>query len=82
MRSASIRELKHATSEVLEKVRLGESLEITRHNKVVAVLIPPSNKTSEQIARPDFSRRLAEQWGDRVLTQTATDLIREERGDR
>lgn len=82
MKSASIRELKHATSEVLEKVRLGESLEITRHNEVVAVLSPPSRKGAGRIARPDFAQRLKDQWGDRLLQQTATEVLREERGER
>ncbi|MCB1226633.1 MAG: type II toxin-antitoxin system prevent-host-death family antitoxin [Verrucomicrobiales bacterium] len=82
MNRTSIRELKHSTSQVLEKVRLGESLEITRHNEVVAVLSPPNRKGSGRIARPDFAQRLKDQWGDRVLSKTTTEVIREEHGDR
>lgn len=81
MGKTSIRELKHATSAVLEKVKRGETLQITRRNQVVAVLGPPPS-TSGAVNRPDFAARLRELWGDRRLPTTATELLTEERGDR
>ena len=81
MKSVNIRSLKHETGALMERVALGESLEIRRRNQPIAVLKPvESNKSSDQ--RPDFRKRLQAIYGDRVLPKTATELLSEERGDR
>lgn len=83
MSKASIRELKHATSEVLSRVAAGEVIEVTRRDQVVAVLSPPqSTRQPDEIRRPDFAARLRQFWGDRSFDVTATELIAGDRGDR
>jgi antitoxin (DNA-binding transcriptional repressor) of toxin-antitoxin stability system len=82
MRTTNIRELKHATSTVLEWVEQGESVEITRYNKVVAVLSPPPCQSPKKIVRPDYEARLQAIFGERVLPTTATELMDYDRGDR
>ena len=74
MSRTSIRELKHATSALLERVKRGETLQITRRNQVVAVLGPPPAALCA-VNRPDFAARLREVWGDRPLPTTATELL-------
>lgn len=79
MKTTTIRELKHATTAVLDRVGRGETLEIQRHGRPVAVLSPCRPKT--RIARPDFAGRLREIYGDQVLSTTGTDLVADSRGD-
>lgn len=81
MKSVNIRSLKHETAALMERVAMGESLEIRRRDKRIAILKPleSKNKTS---SRPDFRKRLQDIYGDRVLPKTATELLGEERGER
>ncbi len=78
MRSTTIRELKHATSTVLGWVAAGESVEVRRREKLVAVLSPPLKKA---IKKPDFAARLHGIYGSVILPATATDIISESRGE-
>ena len=82
MKTASIRELKHDTAEVLGWVEAGEPVEIRRRGKLVAVMSPPPSLLGKAATRPDFQARLKSIYGDTVLKVTATDLLAEERGDR
>lgn len=79
MRKTTIRELKHATSAVLEWVAAGETVEVRRRNEPVAILSPP--RPTARIARPNFAARLQEIYGTKILRVTATDLLSESRGD-
>lgn len=81
MKSVNIRSLKHETAALMERVAMGESLEIRRRDKRIAILKPleSEKKTS---SRPDFRKRLQDIYGDRVLPKTATELLSEERGER
>ena len=79
MKTTSIRELKHDTKKVLALVEAGETVEVTRYNQTVAILSPVQKSV---IKRPDFTARLKEIYGDKVLPTTATQMISEERGDR
>lgn len=80
MESVNIRSLKHKTGELLERVTLGESVEIRRRNQPIAV-IKPLDKMGKQ-SRPDFRGRLQSAYGDTILETTATELLSDERGDR
>jgi len=84
MRTTNIRELKHATSTVLEWVKQGETVEITRYNKVVAVLSPPppDKASGRKIIHRDFEKDLQDIFGDRILATTGTELMDYDRGDR
>ncbi len=82
MKTANIRELKHTTSQVLQWVEQGESVRITRRNKVVAVLSPAAPEVSGNIVRPDYAARLQRILGDRVLPSTGTELMDYDRGNR
>jgi antitoxin (DNA-binding transcriptional repressor) of toxin-antitoxin stability system len=82
MKTTNIRELKHATSTVLGWVEQGETVQITRRNKVVAMLTPPATEVSGRLVRPDYAARLQRIFGDRILPTTATELMDYDRGDR
>lgn len=80
MKSVNIRSLKHQTSELLEHIALGESVEIRRRNQPIAVL-KPMNKGKPD-TRPDFRNRIQAIYGKITLKQTATELLNDERGNR
>jgi antitoxin (DNA-binding transcriptional repressor) of toxin-antitoxin stability system len=82
MKTTNIRELKHATSTVLEWVEQGETVQITRRNKVVAILSPPPVEKPKKIKRPDFSARLKTMFGDKCFEVSNAELIAGDRGDR
>lgn len=80
MKQTTIRELKHATTRVLAMVEAGETVEVRRRKKPVAVLSPPDRRRCME--RPDFEMRLKEIYGDKFLAITGTDLVNESRGER
>ena len=83
MKTTNIRELKHCTTTVLGWVEQGESVQITRFNKVVAVLAPPPvPETTGEIALPDYHARLARIFADRTLPMTGTEIVSYGRGER
>lgn len=65
----------------MERIAMGESLEIRRHNKPVAV-ISPIHPSKALRNRPDFRGRLQSIFVDRMLAKTATALLSEDRGAR
>ena len=80
MKSVNIRSLSHQTGKVLDRVALGESVEIRRRNKLIGVIQPTHHETAQ--ARLDFRARLESIYGQTILEKTATELLQEERGDR
>lgn len=80
MDSINIRSMKHDTSRLIERVEMGESVEIRRRNQPVAVIQPVLTPGSTK--RPDFKARLADIYGDALLEQTGTEVVSSERGDR
>jgi antitoxin (DNA-binding transcriptional repressor) of toxin-antitoxin stability system len=80
MKTTTMRELKHETSKVLGWAEAGEEVELTRRGKTIALLSPLRAKRKP--TRPDFAARLRAIYGDTVLTETATAVIAEARGDR
>jgi antitoxin (DNA-binding transcriptional repressor) of toxin-antitoxin stability system len=80
MKHATIREIKHETSRVMSMVESGQSVEIRRRSKPIAILSPVVSQQAP--AMPDFMARLRDIYGDQVLETTHTDLISEARGER
>ncbi len=80
MKTTTMRELKHETSKVLGWAEAGEEVTLTRRGKTIALLSPP--RATRKPVRPDFEARLRAIYGDTVLSETATELIGDARGDR
>jgi antitoxin (DNA-binding transcriptional repressor) of toxin-antitoxin stability system len=80
MKTTTIRELRHDTTTVLGWVENGDTVEVRRRRQPVALLTPVPRAVGGP--RPDFLGRLREQFGERVLTTTASALLAEERGER
>jgi antitoxin (DNA-binding transcriptional repressor) of toxin-antitoxin stability system len=77
MKTASIQELHERTEEVLGWVAAGESVQILRDKRALAVLQPAH---AEAGTVPDYEARMKRIFGDRVLDVSWADLISESRG--
>jgi prevent-host-death family protein len=75
MKRASIRQVRHDFSTVLDWVGMGEQVEISKRGKVVALLSPPPVKVLRARKRPDFAARLKKRDGDRVISAGVMDEI-------
>jgi len=83
MKAIGVRELRERTTEILKEVcENGEVVQITRHGRVMAHLVPPSKTPSkEEIERSlERLRHLSEKISERVTQPTdSSKLMQEER---
>ncbi len=77
------RELRNNSSAVLREVQAGETVYVTNHGEVVAVLVPPPRAadTSLRIRRATIRGRFAE-LPRTSITESVRDVLDELRGDR
>ena len=76
-KTSNIRELKHATSTILDRVQRGETVQITRCNKVIDIIVPASADVA-----PDFYQRLEKRFFDKSKPMTGAEMIPYSRGER
>ena len=76
MKTANVRQLRHAFGEVMELVAEGHKVSIIKKGKVIALLGPPPPVKRRKLERPDFATRRKRIFGDRVLPGS---IIAEER---
>lgn len=70
MKKATLRDLRNNFSKLEAWLAEGETIEIQRRGKAVAVLTTPSAwKTKKLPPLPDFEARRREIWGDRFFTE-------------
>ena len=67
MKSANVRQLRHAFGEVMEWVAEGQQVKIVKKGKVIALLSPPPRSKPKKLKLPDFAARQKRIFGDRVL---------------
>ena len=67
MKTANVRQLRHAFGEVMEWVAEGEQVEIVKKGKTIAVLSPPPPAKPRKFNLPDFEARRKRIFGDRIL---------------
>ena len=63
MRTASIREVRHDFSRILEWVANGETVAITRRRETVAHLLPATRRKTAGSKMPDVALRLQKVFG-------------------
>ena len=78
--SISVRELQKDLKRVLARVARGQTLEVTRRKRPVAILAPP--RTAAAKPWPDLDERARSVLGDRVISPPPSQLIAAERGER
>jgi antitoxin (DNA-binding transcriptional repressor) of toxin-antitoxin stability system len=78
MKTATVRDLRYNFPRVERWLAEGEPVEITKHKKVVATLMPP-DRPKRPPKMPDFLGRMRKIHGDKLLKVTGAELIRWDR---
>jgi antitoxin (DNA-binding transcriptional repressor) of toxin-antitoxin stability system len=76
MTTVSIRDLRYDFQKVEALLRQGEEIQITKHRKVIARLIP---ENAAYPALPDFLGRIKDIYGDKEFEVSGADLISADR---
>jgi len=79
MKTATIRQVRHDFSTVLNWVEEGERGNVTKRGKVVAMISPPAPDNRRPKKRPDFAARLKRIYRDKAF---ADNIVVEERNSR
>ena len=79
MRRASIGEAQHNFSELIRQVAAGEEIEITRHKRVVARIVPAGGKLAA--GYPDFAERAQSVFGN-AGGMPASEIVIQDRDER
>jgi prevent-host-death family protein len=81
MKTASIREVRHDFSRILEWVADGEEVAITKRRQTVARLVPATRKKASRAKMPDIMARLNKVFGRRVISgKRMKQILDESRG--
>ena len=68
MKTANVRQLRHAFGDVMDWITDGQQVEIIKKGKVIALLSPPPRPTApKKFKLPDFEARRKRIFGDRVM---------------
>ncbi len=83
MQTLTVRDLRYDFGKVEAWLADGEEIEITKHGKPVARLLPPGTRNVRKFDIKEHRRRMKETWGDRVFSAEEVKEMREaELGDR
>ena len=77
MKTANVRQLRHAFGDVMDWIADGQQVEIVKKGKVIALLSPPPRQKQKKVKLPDFEARRKRIFGDRVLPGNAVAEERE-----
>ena len=78
MKTANVRQLRHAFGDVMNWIAEGEQVEIVKKGKVIALLSPPPpTARRKKFKLPDFAARQKRIFGDKVLPGNAVAEERE-----
>ena len=68
MKTANVRQLRHAFGDVMDWVTDGQQVKIVKKGKVIALLSPPLKTAApKKVKLPDFARRRQRIFGGRVM---------------
>ena len=81
MKTANVRMVQHNLAKVLDWVRDGEEVQVTRRREVVAKIVPCPD-TRRAVEHPDFVARAKRIWGPRPKGTALSETVREDREDR
>jgi len=82
MKTASIREVRHDFSRILEWVTSGEEVAITKRRETVARLLPATRKKVIRVKMPDVTARLKKVFGQKVISNKAMkEILDDNRGN-
>ena len=68
MKTATIRDLRYDFPRVEAWIRNGSEIELTRHGRPIARIMPLPKPAKTKLVKPDIMARLKETWGDRIFS--------------
>ena len=77
MKKASVSDLRYAFEKIERLLDEGEEIQITKHQRVIARLVPERASCAKEV--PDFLARLRSIYGEKLLAVTGADLVAEDR---
>lgn len=77
MTKASVRDLRYDFKKIERLLLQGEEVQITKRKKVIARLVPETEKVEKKW--PDFEARIRKIFGDKILEVSGADLISADR---
>jgi prevent-host-death family protein len=81
MKTASIREVRHDFSRILEWVANGEEVTITKRRETVARLLPVTRQKSARGKMPDVTARLKKVFGRKIISdRVMKEILEDNRG--
>jgi antitoxin (DNA-binding transcriptional repressor) of toxin-antitoxin stability system len=82
MKTATIRQVQHGLARVIAEVQRGQEFAVTKHGKVVARIVPATRAT-KSLHWPDSRARMdALMAGNEVTGKPASEIVRDQRGER
>lgn len=82
MKTASIREVRHDFSRILEWVAGGEEVAITKRRQTVARLLPAARRKAARGKMPDVTARLKKVFGRKMISDgTMKQIMDADRGN-
>lgn len=68
MKIATIRDLRYHFPRVESWIRNGDEIELTKHGRPIARIMPLSKAPPPKRVKPNILARLKETWGERVFS--------------
>jgi prevent-host-death family protein len=81
MKRATVREVQHHLSKVLDWVEKGEEVQITRRNKPIAKIVP-AEAYKGPVALPAFAARARQIWGVKPAGKNLSQTVLDDRKER
>jgi prevent-host-death family protein len=80
MKTATVRDLRNSFARISRWLEAGEMVEVTKHGRVFARILPAAPSKSRRATKPDILARLRADFGDTVIPDSAVDEVLREAG--
>jgi prevent-host-death family protein len=82
MKTATVRQVQHTLANVIAEVQKGQEIAITRHGKVVARIVPAARAKGSPRWPDSQARMTALTSGRSIKGLPASEILRDQRGER
>lgn len=80
MKTTTIRELRNNYSRVLRWVSAGEEVQVTRHGKIVAKVVPPQPVSPRKLDWKESAAFKRVDWSHQLSTAESSDVLADSQG--
>jgi antitoxin (DNA-binding transcriptional repressor) of toxin-antitoxin stability system len=79
MKKITVRDLRYNFPKIENLLAEEQTLYLTKHDRVIARILPPEHTPTRASKMPDFMKRLKKIYGKKMLKTTNADLLRQDR---